>query len=126
MVREPTSIDLTYFCFCRRKEREEKGVTKDKASKKRKAPTPAKKPAAKPAPKKAKAVVESEDEAEKEEKEAGAPDTAGDEELARALASEGKRESIKEKDKKAQRAKALADIRKVRVWVMSLEVVRLP
>ena len=62
--------------------------------------------------KKAKAVVEESE--EEEEKEAGAPDTAGDEELARALASEGKRESIKEKDKKAQRAKALADIRKVR------------
>ena len=102
---------MCLLCIPRRKEREEKGVSKDKASKKRKAPTPAKKPAAKPAPKKAKAVVEESDE---EEKETAGPDTAGDEELARALASEGKRESIKEKDKKAQRAKVLADMRKVR------------
>ena len=89
--------------YCRRKKQEEASA-KNKAPKKRKAATPAKKPA----PKKAKPVVH---ESEDEENEA---DTAGDEELARQLAGEGKRESVKEKDKKAQRAKALADIRKVR------------
>ena len=69
-------------------------------TKKRKAQTPAKKVA----PKKSKATPKSKLGEE-------ITDTAGDEELALKLAGEGRRESV---GKKAQRAKALADIRKVR------------
>ena len=93
--------------YIRRKQREE-SATADKGTKKRKAPTPAKKPAAK----KAKEVPQPK---KKDADEDEVPDTAGDEELARKL--EGKRESTRNRDttgKTAQKAKALAEIRKVR------------